>query len=348
MIRHLFISSAHNYRGHHGGPAGQHPTEEVSEIECVAGRGIRGDRYFDHQPDFKGQITFFSWEHLVQMWDELGMPHGDRDSSATRRNVIIQGLDLNALIGEEFEIQGVRFLGTEECRPCYWMNGAIHPGAEAWMKGRGGLRAKILTDGRLTQDACDGLCAVLMAGGKSSRMGRDKALIEIQGQPLWQRQLEALRSMAVRVAVAAPTPPAWMDKQTVFIADAEGASGPLAGILAALEWAISVGGTHLLVTACDMPRLSAAMLRRLRTSCSPGVGVVPRGSSGSEPLAAIYPAEALPVLRNHADDGNWKLQEAVEALEAAGLCLPFPLEESDAAQFLNLNTPVELRNMEKI
>jgi MOSC domain-containing protein YiiM len=53
------------------------------------------------------------------------------------------------LIKQEFEVQGIRFLGMEECRPCYWMNGAFAPGAHEFLKGRGGLRAKILTNGRL-------------------------------------------------------------------------------------------------------------------------------------------------------------------------------------------------------
>lgn len=148
-LRHLFISPGHNYFGRHGGSAGENPAIEANEIECVAGRGIRGDRFFDYKPDYKGQITFFMWENLVRLWDELKISREKRDPSATRRNVITAGLDLSSLIGKEFELQGVRFLGTEECRPCYWMNGALHPGAEAWMNGRGGLRAKILTGGIL-------------------------------------------------------------------------------------------------------------------------------------------------------------------------------------------------------
>jgi MOSC domain-containing protein YiiM len=62
-------------------------------------------------------------------------------------------VDLNYLIGVEFEVQGVRFRGTEECSPCYWMNTAIAPGAEKLLKGRGGLRAVILADGKLRADA---------------------------------------------------------------------------------------------------------------------------------------------------------------------------------------------------
>ena len=153
VILHLFISPGHNYFGHHGKPAGESPIIEVEEIECLAGRGIRGDRFFDWKPNYKGQITFFQWENLVQMWDELDVRSYQRDPSATRRNVLVEGVDLNALIGQEFEIQGVRFFGTEECRPCYWMNGAIQPEAEAWMRGRGGLRAKILSDGCLGRNA---------------------------------------------------------------------------------------------------------------------------------------------------------------------------------------------------
>ena len=146
-VLHLYISPGHNYFGRHGLPQGEHPLLEVPQIECVAGKGIRGDRFFEFKPDYKGQITFFAWEGFEQLWEELGVTN--RDAAATRRNVITAGLDLTSLISKEFEIQGVRFLGMEECRPCQWMNAAIHPGAEAWMRGRGGLRAKILSDGLL-------------------------------------------------------------------------------------------------------------------------------------------------------------------------------------------------------
>ena len=152
-IRHLFLSPGHNYFGRHGKPAGEHPILAVSEIECLAGRGIRGDRFLDYQPDYKGQITFFSWENLLHLWEELGIPEEQRDPSATRRNVIVEGFDPASLIGASFEIQGVQFQGVEECRPCYWMNSAIHPSAEAWMKGRGGARARIVTDGFLRVDS---------------------------------------------------------------------------------------------------------------------------------------------------------------------------------------------------
>jgi len=73
----------------------------------------------------------------------------DKMPSTFRRNVMTAGVDLNELIGHEFQIQGVRFRGTEECHPCYWMDQAFAPGANEFLKGRGGLRAEILSDGIL-------------------------------------------------------------------------------------------------------------------------------------------------------------------------------------------------------
>ena len=150
-ICHLFISLGHNFVGHHGREPDTHPMIETSEIECVAGRGTRGDRYFDFKDDYKGQITFFS----VEVFDELcnAMQIHDCSPALARRNVITRGVDLNDLIGREFEVQGVFFCGTQECAPCYWMNNAFAPGAKEFLKGRGGLRAKILSDGRLRSNS---------------------------------------------------------------------------------------------------------------------------------------------------------------------------------------------------
>ena len=152
MIRicHLFISPGHNFYGHQQQLPGEHPNQAVAEVACVAGRGLRGDRYFDYKENYKGQITFFSLEVFDALRRELNLPNAQPE--ATRRNAFVRGVDLNTLIGAEFEIQGLRFAGAEECSPCRWMNFALGPGAEEWLKGRGGLRARILTDGVLRRD----------------------------------------------------------------------------------------------------------------------------------------------------------------------------------------------------
>lgn len=152
-IEHLLIAADHNYFGHHGGPAGQSPIVELPEIECVAGRGLRGDRFFDYKPDYKGQITFFAMEVFERICAELKI--ADVPATAVRRNVFTRGIDLNELVGREFLVQGVRFFGAEECRPCYWMEQAVAPGTEVRLRGCGGLRARILTDGALRLGRAD-------------------------------------------------------------------------------------------------------------------------------------------------------------------------------------------------
>ena len=151
QVHQLFVSPGHNFFGHHGQAAGKNPILEMDQVECIAGRGIRGDRFFNYKQDYKGQITFFSLEVLEALRRELDLPR--LEASAARRNALLRGAELNSLIGAEFEIQGVRFAGMEECKPCYWMDFAIGPGAEAWLQGRAGLRARILTDGVLRRSS---------------------------------------------------------------------------------------------------------------------------------------------------------------------------------------------------
>lgn len=150
-VQHLFISAGHNFFGRRGQPPGSHAILEVAQVECVAGRGLRGDRFFDYKEDYKGQVTFFAMEVFEALRRELHLPAAQ--PGATRRNVFVHGMDLNSLIGQAFEVQGIRFEGTGECSPCDWMDLALGPGAEAWMRGRGGLRARILTSGILRRDA---------------------------------------------------------------------------------------------------------------------------------------------------------------------------------------------------
>lgn len=120
---------------------------EVARVRCLEGRGLEGDRFLDFKPGYKGQVTFFaeeSHEHLVRT---LGP--SDRSLSVYRRNVITRGLDLVALVGVAFELQGVRFEGTAQASPCEWMDLAFGSGACAALRGRGGLRARILSTGHL-------------------------------------------------------------------------------------------------------------------------------------------------------------------------------------------------------
>lgn len=150
-ISQIFISSGHNFFGHHDQVPDKHPMVEVTSVECIAGQGLVGDRFFGFKKNYKGQVTFFSNEVFADVCEKLRV--SGISPGVTRRNLITRGVDLNTLIGKEFEIQGVTFAGMAECSPCHWMNAAIAPGAEVALHGRGGLRARVLTDGVLQAEA---------------------------------------------------------------------------------------------------------------------------------------------------------------------------------------------------
>ena len=342
MIRvcHLFISPGHNFFGHHERPPGEHPIIEVDQLECVAGQGIRGDRFFGYKENYRGQVTFFSMDVFDRLRRGLNLPNAQ--PSATRRNVFLAGVDLDTLAGKEFEVQGVRFAGAEECRPCYWMNSALGPGAEDWLKGRGGLRAQILTNGvlRRTAQPLD-IGAVVLAGGESRRMGCDKARLEVEGETLLARAVRRLRELGAREIFISGRPDrddAALGCPVVF--DDEPGLGPIGGIERALYAAAS---PLLLVMAVDVPRVSVAFLRRLVAACDPLTGVVPQRNGELEPLVAIYAQRCRAIASHLLARGRRGAREFAEACRRCQAVRALPVDDTDARCFENWNTPGDAR-----
>ena len=145
QVQQIFVSPGHNFVGRHGLAPLDFPLVQVDEVECVSGRGLKGDRFFDYKEDYYGQVTFFSGEVFDKLCARFGI--NDKPAGVLRRNVIVSGVDLLSLIDREFGIQGVRFRGTQHCAPCEWMNVAFAPGAQEFLKENAGLRAQILSDG---------------------------------------------------------------------------------------------------------------------------------------------------------------------------------------------------------
>lgn len=145
----IFVSAGHDYWTKEGEERLKHGIEELTEVECIAGKGLRGDRYSTGEPNRMGQVTFISENVIQEIRDEFGLPQ--LTDSVFRRNIVVRDVDLAKLLGAQFEIQRIRFEGAQECTPCHWMDRLISPGAQEFMRTnfRGGLRAKILTDGIL-------------------------------------------------------------------------------------------------------------------------------------------------------------------------------------------------------
>lgn len=153
IVRHIFISSGHNFFGRFNAPAGAYPSRDLPTVNCRAGWGLEGDRFYGYRLDYKGQVTFFAWEIYEAAKKKFAVPA--LEPSAFRRNILVEGLDLPAMIGRKFTLGGVQFEGTGESKPCHWMNTAVAPGAEEWLRGNGGLRAKILSDGPLVRGTAE-------------------------------------------------------------------------------------------------------------------------------------------------------------------------------------------------
>lgn len=330
----LQLSTGHNYFGHHGRPPDEHPMTAATTVDCLAGRGLRGDRFLDYKPAYAGQITFFAEEVHQALLAALQLP--PRSAAAYRRNVITRGVELNGLIGQEFTVQGIRFFGTAECKPCYWMEQAIGLGAEAWLRDRGGLRAKILSDGPLHVD-CATAAGLLLAGGHSRRMGTDKAQLDWHGRPLIEHQAATLAATGAWPLLLSCRPE--QSASPVGFQRVEDQS-PDGGALRAFVDALNAAPTPVLaVLAVDLPLATADFLTRLTgLARDTAVSVVPQHADGYEPMAAAWHRSALPVLRAALGTGQ-SLQQACAILQTQNLLQPHPLTPNEITLLTNLNRP---------
>src|ERR1700724_3666210 len=117
------------------------------------------------------------------------------------------------------------------------------------------------------------ISGVLLAGGKSRRMGQDKSTILFRDAPLWQIQLDLLRKLQLQeLFISAQTDPPWRPTDIEFVPDNQPSRGPLSGIAAALP---RISGGHLLALAIDMPFMTESYLSSLCEKVEGGGGVVP-------------------------------------------------------------------------
>jgi molybdopterin-guanine dinucleotide biosynthesis protein A len=179
--------------------------------------------------------------------------------------------------------------------------------------------------------------ALLLAGGKSSRMGCDKALLEIDDQPLWLRQIQTLRELSPeQLLIAGPQRESGSEFE--FVTDEMPEAGPLGGVAAALQRCSTL---HLVVLAVDLPQMRAEFLRSLFASCQLGQGVVPRTERGSEPLAAIYPVSCCALALDRLGRGDFSMQNFVRCALAARFLIERLVSPDEEAFFANLNTPAD-------
>ena len=184
------------------------------------------------------------------------------------------------------------------------------------------------------------LTAVLLAGGESRRMGRDKAAIVFRGQSLWQRQIELLRGLRPeKIFVSVRKEPSWLPIETELLLDEPPSRGPLSGLTRALE---QMQTSHLVALAIDMPFMTSEQLRFLCSLALAGRGVVPMIDERAEPLAAIYPREAAVNFDAALAGRDFSLQALARKLAQAGRVRMVAVAEEERDLYRSVNKPNDL------
>lgn len=187
--------------------------------------------------------------------------------------------------------------------------------------------------------------AVVLAAGRSTRMGTDKAMLPMAGQPAWARQRQVLREAgAAEVFLSVRADQRWVKEPEVtslfkaVVWDAVPDGGPLGGIAAVLGHAAY---PYLAVLAIDLPAMEASWFKLLlaRAGKARGVGVVGRRDGYFEPLAALYPRELDPLVGRAFAAGDRSLQKLLRQAVAGGLMRVVEIAPEQAYMFENRNEP---------
>jgi molybdopterin-guanine dinucleotide biosynthesis protein A len=186
-----------------------------------------------------------------------------------------------------------------------------------------------------------GRSAAILAGGKSSRMGTNKALLDVRGSAMIRRTVGLLRPLVDDLFLVADDPVPYSDLGLPVVPDIHPGRGPIGGIHAAI-----VHAAHPLVlcAACDMPHILPGILDLLLDAADLSAdAVVPRPDGRPEALLAVYGRSALTAIERSFAAGRLRIMDALE-----GLRVRF-LDESELAtvdpgrcSFANVNTPADL------
>jgi molybdenum cofactor guanylyltransferase len=200
-------------------------------------------------------------------------------------------------------------------------------------------------DMALEIDPC--ISAAVLTGGKSSRMGVDKALQHVGGTTILRRTVEVLLSVSSHVVIVGDRPE-YHGHGVPVVADRYENAGALGGIVTALEVAERL---RVVVVACDMPFLSAEVLRDMSNACRDCDVVVPatesRGPAGYRktyhPLHAIYARRSIPEMRRAISAKQLKVSDLFASLQVCELSEEWVrARDATLATLANINTPEDL------
>jgi molybdopterin-guanine dinucleotide biosynthesis protein A len=184
---------------------------------------------------------------------------------------------------------------------------------------------------------------IVLAGGASRRMGRDKALLELGGRPLLHRVVEPVSRLCEEVIIAGADNPVQHlpGLSPIWVSDPPGAEGPLAGLSAGLA---AASHPSAIVVACDMPFLSEGLLAHLLDIVEDCAAAVPFAGGDFHPLHAAYSRSCLPTVDSLLRLGVRSMRDLLPRLHVRYLsedrCMEF---DPDGLSWFNKNTADDFR-----
>ncbi len=182
--------------------------------------------------------------------------------------------------------------------------------------------------------------AVVLAGGQSRRMGSDKALIEFRGKPVIAHVIDTLRELTGDVVVVSNRSASYHSLGARIVPDYEPPCGPLGGIAAGLQ---AVKHELAIVVACDMPFLSAPLLRYLLAAAPDYDAVVPQTGEEFEPLHAVYRLACRAPIEQHLQRGDRRVISFFADVRLRAVPeAEWRAYDPEGRSLINLNTPADL------
>jgi molybdopterin-guanine dinucleotide biosynthesis protein A len=193
--------------------------------------------------------------------------------------------------------------------------------------------------------------AFILAGGKSSRMGRDKGLIEINGRPMIAYLIETLHNLALKPLIISNNP-AYQQFGLPVLPDIIKDQGPLGGLYTAMHHSQAAS---VMLLSCDMPFIGEEALKKLMEAIQPGRIVATQMSGRLNPMPAIYPSRLEEQVKSLILAQKLKMSQWLSEQNPVVVALgkkPDWTEASDSDelgdQFININTPDDLYNLSHI
>jgi len=185
------------------------------------------------------------------------------------------------------------------------------------------------------------ITGVILAGGKSARMARDKAFVPFSGKPMIETVIDNLSGLFQSLMIITNTPHLYQKYGIKMRADIIKGCGPLGGVYTALLFSET---KYNFIFACDMPFLNKGLISFMVNEANNHDAVIPERDGGLEPLCAIYSKACIGAIKNELLKDNLKVTSFLSSVKTRKVGdKEIAAFDPDGRSFININTPENLR-----